>query len=82
MMTLAVFSKAFDMICFRNLITKMSKIGFSRDFLIWTLNYVMRRKQFVQIDDTCSEVKNVNFGVLKFTFLIFSQNGRVNERRS
>ena len=62
-MTLAVFSKAFDMICFRNLITKMSKIGFSRDFLIWTLNYVMRRKQFVQIDDTCSEVKNVNFGV-------------------
>ena len=23
----------------------------------------MHRKQFVQIDDTCSEVKNVNFGV-------------------
>ena len=47
----------------RYLITKMSKLGFSRDFLIWTLNYVMHRKQFVQIDDTCSEVKNVNFGV-------------------
>ena len=52
-----------DKICFRNLITKMSKLGFSRDFLIWTLNYVTHRKQFVQIDDTCSEVKNVNFGV-------------------
>ena len=41
----------------------MSRLGFSRDFLIWTPNYVMHRKQFVQIDDTCSEVKNVNFGV-------------------
>ena len=36
MMILADFSKAFDTICFRNLITKMSKLGFSRDF-----NYVM-----------------------------------------
>ena len=45
------------------LITKMSKLGFSRNFLMWTLNYDMHRKQFVQIDDTCSEVKNVNFGV-------------------
>ena len=44
MMILADFSKAFDTICFRNLITKMSKLGFSRDFLIWTLNYVMHRK--------------------------------------
>ena len=68
MMILADFSKAFDTICFRNLIIKMSKIGFSRDFLIWTLNYVMHRKQFVQIDDTCSEVKNVNFGVPQGSF--------------
>ena len=81
MMILADFSKAFDTICFRNLITKMSKLGFSRDFLIWTLNYVMHRNQFVQIDDTCSEVKNLNFGFHKapswtrcssiFTLLIF-----------
>jgi len=63
MMILADFSKAFDMICFRNLVTKMSKLGFSRDFLIWTLNYVMHRKQLVQIDDMRSEVKNVHFGV-------------------
>ena len=34
MMILADFSKAFDTICFRNLITKMSKLGFSRDFNI------------------------------------------------
>ena len=63
MMILADFSKAFDTICFTNLITKMSKLGFPRDFLIWTLNYITHRKQFIQIDDTCSEVKNVNFGV-------------------
>ena len=63
MMILADFSKAFDTICFTNFITKMSKLGFPRDFLIWTLNYITHRKQFIQIDDTCSEVKNVNFGV-------------------
>ena len=63
MMILADFSKAFDTICFTNLISKMSKLGFPRDFLIWTLNYITHRKQFIQIDDTCSEVKNVNFGV-------------------
>ena len=69
MMILADFSKAFDTICFRNLITKMSKLGFPGDFLIWTLNYVMHRKQFVQIEDTCSEVKNVNFGVRQGSIL-------------
>ena len=63
MMILADFFIAFDTICFRNLITKMSKLGVSRDFLIWTLNYVMHRKQFVQIDDMRSEIKNVHFGV-------------------
>ena len=63
MMILADFSKALHTICFRNLITKMSKVGFLRDFLIWTLKYITHRKQVVQIDDTCSEVKNVNFGV-------------------
>ena len=63
MMILADFSKVFDAICFTNLITKMSKLGFPRDFLIWTLNYIAHHKQFVQIDDTCSKVKNVNFGV-------------------
>ena len=41
----------------------MSKQGFSRDFLVWTLNYVTRRKQFVHIDDTCSDIKNMNYGI-------------------
>ena len=29
----------------------------------------MHRKQFAQIDDTCSEVKNVNFGVAQGSIL-------------
>ena len=62
-MILADLSRAFDTICFRNLISKMSKLVFSRDFLMWPLNYVTHRKQFVQIDDTCSHVKNVNSGI-------------------
>ena len=62
-MILADFSIAFDTNCFRNLISKMSKLVFSRDFLMWTLNCVTHRKQFVQIDDTCSHVKNVNSSI-------------------
>ena len=64
-MILADLSGAFDTICFRNLISKMSKLVFSRDFLMWTLNYVTHSKQFFQIDDTCSHVKNVNSGILQ-----------------
>ena len=43
-MILADFSRAFDTICFRNLISKMIKLVFSRDFLMWTLNYVTHSK--------------------------------------
>ena len=60
---LSRLSKAYDTICFRNLITKMSKLGFPRDFLIWTLNHITHRKRFVQIDDKCSGIENVNFKV-------------------
>ena len=83
-MILADFSKAFDTISFKNLIPKMSKLGFSRGFLIWTLNYVMHRKQFVLIDDMCSEVQNVNFGIPQGSslgpvlFNIYDLQGNVN----
>ena len=65
----------------------MSKLGFSRDFLIWALNYVMHRKQFAQIDDTCSEVESVNFwgsprlhfgpGVIQYLCLLLQENVNV-----
>lgn len=40
----------------------MSKLGFSKSFLIWTPNYVSNWKQFVQIDDQRSDVE-IKFGV-------------------
>ena len=63
MMVLADFSKAFDTVQFSNLIMKMSKLGFSKQFLKWTLSYVTDRRQFLQIDDKLSNMTAVKFGV-------------------
>ena len=63
MMILADFSKAFDTIKFQNLIKKMSHLGFSKNFLKWTLHYVSKRQQYVQIDDRASDRIEVRFGV-------------------
>lgn len=60
---LADFSKAFDTINFQNVIKKMSHLGFSRNYLKWTLNYVSKRKHVVQIDDKLSDRIEVRFGV-------------------
>ena len=62
-MVLADFSKAFDTIQFSNLIIKMSKLGFSKQFLKWTLSFVTDRRQFFQIDDKISNMTAVKFGV-------------------
>ena len=62
-MVLADFSKAFHTLCFKNLIMKMSKVGFSKDFLTWTLSFVSNCQQFFQIDRNCSEVIDIHFGV-------------------
>ena len=69
MMVLGVFSKAFDTVKFSNLITKMSKLGFSKQFLRWTLSYVTDRWQFVQIDDKLSNMTAVKFGVPRGSIL-------------
>ena len=63
MMVLVDFSKAFDTVNFGNLLTNMSRLGFSKDFLILTLNYVSNRKQFVHIDDKSSDTTSVHLGV-------------------
>ena len=42
---------------------KMSRLGFSKQFLKWTLSYVTDRRQFVQIDDKLSNMTAVKFGV-------------------
>ena len=63
MMILAVLPKAFDTINFQPLIKIKSHLGFSKIFQKWTLNYVSKRKQFVQIDDKASDEIEVRFGV-------------------
>ena len=64
--TLAVFadfSKAFDTVDYKILISHLSKIGFSNHLLKLISNYLSNRYQYVQIDDQSSEKLLVNFGV-------------------
>ena len=42
---------------------KMSALGFSRSYLIWTVNYLCGREQFVQIDDRIWKSSSFGFGV-------------------
>ena len=68
-MVLADFAKAFATIQFSNLIIKMSKLGFSKQFLKWTLSFVTDRRTFFQIDDTISNMTAVKFGVPQASIL-------------
>jgi len=64
--TLAVFldySKAFDTVDYKVLLSKLRKLGFSRKATTWMLSYLTNRKQFVQVDDTKSTEETVLFGV-------------------
>ena len=57
------YSKAFDTVQFKAVLTKMHGMGFSHAFLQWMANYLTDRKQLVQIDDKSSETATVKFGV-------------------
>ena len=50
-------------ILYNVLITKLSKLGFSKPFLRCLNSYLSDRSHFVQIDDRTSESVNVRFGV-------------------
>ena len=63
MMVLADYSKAFDTVKFKAILTKVNKMGFSSKFLIWMPNYLSDRYCFVQIDDRSSKLARVQFGV-------------------
>ena len=63
LMVLADFSKAFDTIKYKTVLKKLGLLGFSKDYLKWTIQYLTGRKHFVQIDDNKSEPCTVNFGV-------------------
>ena len=63
LMVLADFSKAFDTIKYKTVLTKLNQLGFSNEYLKWTVNYLTGRRHFVQIDDKTSGLCPVNFGV-------------------
>ena len=63
LMVLADYSKAFDTVGLQSIIGKMHKLNFSKSFLIWVLNYMSNREQFVQIDDRTSSKMTVHFGI-------------------
>ena len=59
----ADFSKAFDTVDYRILLRHLSNLGFSNQTLLLIGDYLMNRKQFVQIDDRMSESLDIQFGV-------------------
>ena len=54
MMVLADYSKAFDTVQFKTILTKMNKMGLTSKFLL------SEHYQFVQIDDRSSELVRVH----------------------
>ena len=56
LMVLADFSKAFDTIKYKTVLKKLGLLGFSKDYLKWTIQYLTGRKHFVQIDDNKSSI--------------------------
>lgn len=56
LMILADFSKAFDTIRYKTVLQKFNQLGFSKEYLIWTINYLTGRRHFVQVDDRASDV--------------------------
>ena len=63
MVCTADYSKAFDTVQFKAVLTKMHGMGFLHTFLQWKVNYLTDRKQFVQIGDKSSETATIKFGI-------------------
>lgn len=63
LMVLADFSKAFNTVCFKTVITKLHHLGFSKNVLEWLANYLCGRRQYVQIDDGKSSPVFSEFGI-------------------
>ena len=62
LMVFADYSKAFDTVCFKTVLTKMHALGFSNEFLTWMVHHLSDGRQFVQIDDKTSSIETL-FGV-------------------
>ena len=55
------YSKAFDNIQFRSVVSKMHSLGFSKYFLLWMTDCLTQRRQLVQIDDRRSDMATMEF---------------------
>ena len=88
LMILADFSKAFNTIRYKTVLRKLRHLGFSNEYLIWTINYLSGRRHFVQDDDNVSDRCNVNFGVpqgsimgpLNFNLYVEDMETRINAK--
>ena len=69
-MVLADFSKAFDTVCFKTVITKLHHLGFSKNVLEWLANYLCGRRQYVQIDDRKLSPVFSEFGIPQGSILV------------
>ena len=69
LMVFADYSKAFGTVCFKTVLTKMHALGFSNEFLAWTVHYLSDRRQFVQIDNKTSSIQTVLFSVQQGSIL-------------
>jgi len=70
-MVCADYSKAFDTVQFKSVLTKIHKLSFSKEFLlcIWIIDYLTDRRRMVQRDDRKSDMATVEFGVLQGSIL-------------
>ena len=64
------YSKAFDTVQFRSVVSKMHSLGFSKYFLLWMIDYLTQRRQLVQIDDRKSDVAQWNSAFLRAQFWV------------
>ena len=59
----ADFSKAFDTVNYKTLLSHLNNLGFSKHLLKLVSSYLSNRYQYVQVDDRISKRLLVNFGV-------------------
>ena len=57
------YSKAFHTLNYKCLISKLLRVGFSKDATKWMISYLSTRYQYVQIDEKSSSKGLVRFGV-------------------